>query len=139
MLRRHFLPTNSLLVALLAVLFIAIAIGLPSCDGQAFFGSIVMMLVLVFFSAQKPDPFRSVNDGSVHQQIVQKVFQTCAGDDDCLSGLSGLYLADIQRVVVQAADLLGHQAGHGDGGPGAQPGGELPDGQGGRGDPAVPS
>ena len=94
---------------------------------------LVMMLVLVFFSAQKPDPFRSVNDGSVHQQIVQKVFQTCAGDNNCLSGLRCLYLADIQRIVVQAADLLGHQAGHGDGGPGAQPGGELPDGQGGRG------
>ena len=71
--------------------------------------------------------------------IVQKVFQTCAGDNNCLSGLRCLYLADIQRIVVQAADLLGHQAGHGDGGPGAQPGGELPDGQGGRGDPAVPS
>ena len=45
--RRHFLPTNSLLVALIAVIFVAVAIGLPSCDGQALLGSIMVMIVLV--------------------------------------------------------------------------------------------
>ena len=59
------------------------------------------------------------------------------GDDYHLGSLRGLDLTDVQRVVVQAADLLRHQPGYGERRALAQPGGKIPDGQGSGGDGGV--
>ena len=68
--------------------------------------------------AEGPEAFlaRLKADGiGILENILHKFLQPCAGDDDDLCCFRGLYLPDIQRIIVEAGNLLRHQPGHSDG------------------------
>ena len=94
----------------------------------------VLVFCRVFLAAQQLDPLGGVDEGFPGEQILHKLLQPSPGNHQDFRRLSGLDLADVQGVVVQAGHLLGDQSRHGKGGSRAQLPGKFIHRQGGGGD-----
>ena len=89
--------------------------------------SLVFFFVLpvVILPAQQRNPGGGVDGFFFIDHAFEKILQSGAGDDNGFRRLGGLYLADIQGVVVEAGNRLRNQPGHGQAGTLAEPLGKF--------------
>ena len=83
------------------------------------------VILVVLFWAQQRNPGGGVDGFFFIDHAFEKILQSGAGDDNGFRRLGGLYLADIQGVVVEAGNRLRNQPGHGQAGTLAEPLGKL--------------